>query len=148
MKDNEPADISYSLDPIEWGQFLQVLSVERTEAFLTPLNLPFDRGEFKRVLRFARACCEVDMWSVVGSRNPELKNPELQSAWTRYRIAEGVLTDGAIQELYERYRRNELIYQHVSRELSVLIGNSLWLDLVKWFIDNFRTPSMLYDLWP
>jgi hypothetical protein len=136
------------LDWLEWAFFLEMLSVERTEPFLSELALPFEPEHFPKVIRLARACLEVHVAPTVriAENDPEFFG--LTRAWQRYRKTEGVLSDKALRKFLERYAKVDIAAQAVYSELQDLVGATVANALKRWFVNNFRSgPDPVWQ-WP
>jgi hypothetical protein len=136
------------LDWLEWSSFLEMLSVERTEPFLGELALPFEREQFSKVMRLARACLEVHIAPMVSIAGNDPEFFGLTTAWQRYRMAEGVLSDKALRKLLERYAKVDIAAQFVYSELQEWVGAGVADALKKWFVNNFRSSPDPVWQWP
>lgn len=136
------------LDWLEWSFFLQMLSVERTEPFLRELALPFEREQFSNVMRLARACLEVHIAPTVSITENDPEFFGLADAWQRYRKAEGVFSDEALQNFLERYANMDIAAQLVYLELQEWVGGDVAGALKKWFMSSYRSsPDPIWQ-WP
>ena len=67
LSTDETLDLSRG-STAQWISYLQMLSVERTEAFLSELRIPIYQGAYSEVMRFTRACLEVFMFPSISRR--------------------------------------------------------------------------------
>ncbi len=136
------------VDWIEWVFFLEMLSVRRIEPFIDELHLPFEQECFPKVMRLARACLEVHMFSSICVPEGCSESPNLFRAWQNYRVTEGILSEKVLQEFFEHYGGEENIAQKVYVDLQEWIGKELAIDLKRWFTKNYRSSPDPIWRWP
>lgn len=140
---------SYSEEE-EWQRYLylEMLSVERTEPFISELRLPIQRREFPEVMRFARACLEVYIFPSRETPSGPFDAPEFPKYWQRYREKEGVLGEDLLREYARRYKDGRDVVLEMPRELQGWIGADRARSLDDWFTRNFRPMNSYYQNWP
>src|SRR5215472_3171063 len=84
------------------GNFLRMLSVERTKDFISELSLPVERDNYPAARDYARACLELYVYPSVLKDLPD--SPDFHGCWKAYRENGGVLTDSELALSTERYR--------------------------------------------
>lgn len=130
---------SLLLDWTDWIFFLEMLSVERTEAFVGELELPFERERFPEVIRLARACLEVHILPTVNASQSDVEFRGLDRAWHHYREVEGVLDEDLLQNFVAEYRDLTTATQNVYSRLRSWVGEETGDALGEWFTHNFRS---------
>jgi hypothetical protein len=136
------------IDWIEWTFFLEFLSVERFEKFLDELDPPFQRHSFKEVSRHARACLEVHIAPLVPPAGNDTEFRTLPFAWSRYRTAEGVLSDDDLRTLLNKYKRPHNASLAIFVELKESFSYPDGDNLIKWFLEDFRSAPDPIWIWP
>jgi hypothetical protein len=71
--------------------YLEMLSVERTAAFLSMLGIEIDKESYPDVMRYSRSCLEASIY--IAMHQGLADSPNLQSSWERYRATGGVLNN-------------------------------------------------------
>jgi len=122
-----------------------MLSVERTEPFISELCLPIERADFSPVMRLAQACLEVYLYHTVDLYKGF---PNFMEPWQRYRENQGVLNEVILAELNARYEKVYLNLDKIFVELQDLAGWHKAEDLLHWFSDNFRSGPDPVWRWP
>jgi hypothetical protein len=131
-----------------WYLFLEMLSVEHTEQFISELRLPIQPKEFPEVMRFARACLEVYMAPSRETRSGPFDAPEFPQYWQRYREKEGVLAEDLLSQYAKRYEDDRNVLFAMPGELEGWIGGDRASLLKDWFTRNYRPMNSGYQIWP
>src|SRR5438105_884904 len=124
--------------------FHEMLSVERTQPFVSELALPLQKEQFEQAMTIARACLEVHIFPTISLYGPF---PGLIEAWRRYRLETGVIPDSRLVEIAAQQRS---LWIDVPRELELIdIGDlGLVAALREWFTVNFRSGIDPSWQWP
>lgn len=133
------------LDWINFNFFLEMLSVERIEPFISELCLPVDKELLSPVMRLARACLEVDLYNSVGLYK-DFSN--FMEPWQRYRDSQGVLSEDILAELSACDEKVHLNLDGLFIELQELTGAFKAKELLHWFSNNFRSGPDPVWRWP
>jgi hypothetical protein len=135
-------------DWTDWVFFLEMLSVERTEPFISELKLPFKVEEFPSVLIFVRACLEYHLLPAIRQHNAPDSSSAFVDSWNRYRRVEGVLSDKRLDELARRYGHFWTSIDIICAELSDIAAPRMVQALKDWFAKDFRgSPDPAWQ-WP
>jgi hypothetical protein len=137
------------LEIMDWISFLKMLSVERTESFISELALPFDPEQFPRVIHLARGCLEFYMFPAIRVPEGHVDSPGLIEAWSSYRAVEGVLSNETLNELAERYanQSEDIVQQDIYSQLQGYVGSETANALKSWFLKDFPSCPNFMGQW-
>lgn len=133
------------LDWTNFKFFLDMLSVERTEPFISELYLPVNNESFSPVMRLARASLEVYLYDLVERYKGF---PNFIEPWQRYRESQGVLNEDILAELSARDKKVYLNLDKIFVELQEVTGVFNAKDLLDWFSNDFRSGPDPSWRWP
>jgi hypothetical protein len=136
----------------DWYFYLEMLSVERTEALIADLALPFEQEAFKEVMSLARACLEVYVFPSIRSQQElGLENPFTQ-AWHKYRRVQGVLSDAELDRYISqpspRYLSLKDLYEILYNREKTNDPSYTAESLNTWFTSCFHTNHAWAWQWP
>jgi len=133
----------------DWRNYLEILSVESTEAFLAELAMPIQQENFSQVLRLARACLEVYMGCEADKPVDSTYTWEFPKYWPTYRNNEPALDDKIFLQYVGRFKAvngDETIYA-VYMELKKWVGENTSYALENWFEENYQPIRSGYEIW-
>ncbi|MCI0557360.1 MAG: hypothetical protein MN733_02615 [Nitrososphaera sp.] len=119
--------------PFTLLSFLELLSVERTEQFISELGIEIERESNVNVMRYTRACLEIYIYIAMCEGLAD--SPDLPQSWDHYHATDGVLRNDELkmraQELkgcaaHERLHLLCKSYRH-------MVGEKIGGVLDKWF---------------
>lgn len=136
----------------DWYFYLELLSVERTEAFIAELALPFGEEAFKEVMSLARASLEVFVFPSIRSQEElGFENP-LTQAWHEYRRVQGILSDADLDRYISQpspgYLSLKDLYGILYRREKTSDPSYTAESLGTWFNDCFHTSHAWAWQWP
>ena len=136
----------------DWYFYLELLSVERTEAFIAELALPFGEEAFKEVMSLARSSLEVFVFPSIRSQEERgFENP-LTQAWHEYRKVQGLLSDADLDRYISQpspgYLSLKDLYGILYRREKTNDPSYTAESLGTWFNDCFHTNHAWAWQWP
>lgn len=150
MKTTLEDKIDFSLEGYgSWAGFLEMLSVERTELFLTQMALPIRMEAFDQVMKLSRACLEVLMFPCLSHPPEPPFTWEFPEYWRKYREKGGTLGDTELRKYSDRtsgLRANEITFL-VYTDYEEWVGSETSSALKNWFITNYQQTRSAYQNW-
>lgn len=135
--------------PRDWRNYLEILSVKSTEAFLSELAMPIQQQSFPQVLRLARACLEVYMGRLADKQVDSTYTWEFPKYWQSYRNNEPVLNDTSFLQYVERFKavNGDETICGVYMELKGWVGDDTACALESWFENNYQPIRSGFQIW-
>jgi hypothetical protein len=135
-------------DTIKWLFFLQMISVERVQPYVSELGLPLEQNNFVQVMHLARGCLEAYFYFSTLSPERYSDSPGFIEAWHSYRKAERVLSDERLEQFLDRYKKPQVIAVSAYSDLQDMVGLNISQSLRQWFEENFQHASRSWEwLW-
>ena len=130
-----------------------MLSVDRTEEYLTELDMPVEESVFPEVMRFARGCLEVFMFPSISRRKGKPESRALTKSWRLYRTNEGVLTEDLLKRLSAPAENlgpkdwSTYVTSDIFEKLQDRIGVNRAQTLKDWFERNYLPTRSGFQIW-